>query len=229
MAMGALQFGAAYFLFEGFANAPVSLVILLFYVYPLIATLGAALLLGEPLGPRRLVVLGLGLAGIALSVGAPASVKGIGIVFGLLAGLCLGSNVVAGRHLMTTRRAAPFDVVPLMFVGPALALALVVWPTRGVDLSLDGVGWAALVGLALVGTVLPTLLFWTGVSLVGAGTASMLATVEPLVAVLLAYAVLDESLSGLQLVGGVLIVSAVTLLSVPDAAFATLRRRAPGP
>lgn len=229
MALGALQFGAAYFLFEGFANAPVSLVILLFYVYPLVATLGAALLLGEPLGARRLVVLALGLAGIALSVGAPASVKGIGIVFGLLAGLCLGSNVVAGRRLMTTRRAAPFDVVPLMFLGPALALALVVWPTRGVDLSLDGVGWAALVGLALVGTVLPTLLFWTGVSLVGAGTASMLATVEPLVAVLLAYAVLDESLSGLQLVGGALIVAAVTLLSVPDAAFAALRRRAAAP
>jgi drug/metabolite transporter (DMT)-like permease len=37
---------------------------------------------------------------------------------------------------------------------------------------------------------------------------------EPLAGVLLAYAVLDESLTGLQLGGGVLIVAAVVLLSL---------------
>jgi drug/metabolite transporter (DMT)-like permease len=216
LALGVLQFTAVYCLFEGFARAPVSLVVLLFYVYPLVATLGAALLLGEELGRRRIVVLALGLAGVALSVGAPSSASTIGIVLGLAAGVALGANVVAGRYVMTSRSASPFDVVPLMFLGPAVALLVVGLPIRGVDLSHDATGWAGLVGLCVVGTFVPVLLFWTGVKLVGAGTASLLATLEPFVAVLLAYAVLGESLTALQLVGGALIVSAVLLLSVPS-------------
>jgi drug/metabolite transporter (DMT)-like permease len=214
IAMGALQFAAVYCLFQGFAHAPVSLVVLLFYVYPLVATIGAAGLLGEKLTPRRLVVLGLGLGGIALSVGAPSSVETLGIVLGLCAGLAIGSNVVAGRYVMTNMGASSFDVVPLMFVGPALGL-LVFGAAAGIDLSLEPAGWAGVAGLAVIGTLVPTLLFWTGVKLIGAGTASMLSTLEPPVAVLLAYAVLGESLTGLQLLGGALVVCAVVLLSLP--------------
>jgi drug/metabolite transporter (DMT)-like permease len=57
-------------------------------------------------------------------------------------------------------------------------------------------------------------LFYTGVKLVGAGTASLLGVGEPLAGVMLAYAVLGESLSALQLLGGLLIVGAVALLGV---------------
>jgi len=49
-ALGAAQIGSNVALLEGFKLAPASLVVLLFYVYPLLVAVGAALLLGEPLG-----------------------------------------------------------------------------------------------------------------------------------------------------------------------------------
>jgi drug/metabolite transporter (DMT)-like permease len=59
------------------------------------------------------------------------------------------------------------------------------------------------------------ILFYGAVKLVGASTASLLATVEPLVAVLLAYVVLDESLEAMQLAGGALILCGVVSLTLP--------------
>ncbi len=53
--------------------------------------------------------------------------------------------------------------------------------------------------------------------MVGAGVASILGVGEPLAGVLLAYAVLGESFTALQLVGGLLIVAAVVVLRLQAA------------
>ena len=68
------------------------------------------------------------------------------------------------------------------------------------------------------------LLFYTGVGLIGAGTTSLLASVEPLVAVVLAYLVLNQSLTATQLGGGALILCSVVALTLP-----TRARRGPEP
>jgi drug/metabolite transporter (DMT)-like permease len=100
-----------------------------------------------------------------------------------------------------------------MFTSPLLVL--VPWAAvRGIDLSLSADAWAAAAGAVVVGTVIPITLFYTGVKLVGAGTTSLLGIAEPLAGLVLAYLVLGESLSALQLGGGVLIVAAVALLSL---------------
>jgi drug/metabolite transporter (DMT)-like permease len=100
-----------------------------------------------------------------------------------------------------------------MFTSPLVVLFP--WAAiRGIDLSLSAEAWAAALGAVLVSTVIAISLFYTGVKLVGAGTASLLGVGEPLAGVMLAYAVLGESLSALQLLGGLLIVGAVALLGV---------------
>jgi drug/metabolite transporter (DMT)-like permease len=212
-ALGALQLGAAYALFEGFARAPVGLVVLLFFVYPLVVTIGAALLFHEELGPRRFVVLGLGTAGVALTVGVPESANVSGIALGLVAGCCVAGLVLSARYLVTAGGLSPIVLSGLMFTSPLLVL--IPWAgVRGIDLSLSSEAWAAALGAIVVSAIIPIALFYTGVKMVGAGAASLLGVGEPLAGVLLAYAVLGESLSALQLLGGLLIVGAVVLLSV---------------
>lgn len=212
LALGALQLGAAYALFEGFAQAPVGLVVLLFFVYPLIVSVGAALLFGEELGARRVVVLVIGMAGVALTVGVPESADRAGILLGLAAGVCVAGVVLAARHLMVSHALSPVLLSALMFSSPSLVLVPVA-AGRGIDLDLSGAAWATAAGAIVVSGVIAISLFYTGVKLVGAGTASLLGIGEPFAAVLLGYAVLGESLSPLQLVGGALIVAAVALLS----------------
>jgi drug/metabolite transporter (DMT)-like permease len=212
-ALGALQLGAAYALFEGFARAPVGLVVLVFFCYPLVVTVAAAGLFGEELGPRRIAVLALGTAGVALTVGVPESASGVGIGLGLVGGLCVAGLVLSARALLTTGGLSPIVLSGLMFTSPIIVL--LPWAAvRGIDLSLSAEAWAAAAGAVVVSVVIPIALFYTGVRIVGAGVASILGVGEPLAGVLLAYAVLGESLTALQLLGGLLIVAAVVLLSV---------------
>jgi drug/metabolite transporter (DMT)-like permease len=212
-ALGALQLAVAAVLFEGFARAPVALVILLFFIYPLLVVIGAALLFREELGPGRILVLALGTAGVALTVGTPESANTTGIVLGLIAGVGVAALILCARHLLTAHRIPPLVLAGLMFTSPLVVLFP--WAAiRGIDLSLSAEAWAAALGAVLVSTVIAISLFYTGVKLVGAGTASLLGVGEPLAGVMLAYAVLGESLSALQLLGGLLIVGAVALLGV---------------
>ncbi|MFN8186143.1 MAG: DMT family transporter [Gaiellales bacterium] len=212
-ALGVFQLGVAYALFEGFARAPVALVTLLFFAYPLMTAVGAVFAFGEPLGPQRLGVLGIALAGIALTIGVPESATWVGIALGLAAGVCVSCLILSSRYLMTRHSIAPIVLSALMFTSPLLALFLV-WPARSPDFSMSGEAWGWAACAVFVSAVIPVALFYTGVSKVEAGVAGMLSSAEPLVSVLLAYAVLGESLSALQLVGGALIVTACLLLSL---------------
>jgi drug/metabolite transporter (DMT)-like permease len=208
---GAFQAGASYALFEGYAKAPVALVVLLFYIYPFLATVGGALLFKEEFGLGRLAVLALGIVGIALTVGTPSSAPALGIALGLIAGVCTAAYVLAARGLMTDSL-EPIELIGLAFAGQAIAF-LVAAKVRGFKMpSATAFGYAS--GVVLVGGVAALLLFYAAVRLVGAGTTSLLASVEPLVSVGLAYVVLDESLKSTQLVGGALILSAVAALAV---------------
>jgi drug/metabolite transporter (DMT)-like permease len=213
LACGAGQLGGAYAIFEGFARAPIALVVLLFYIYPLLVTLGAAFLYGEDLTARRALVVALGLAGIALIVGVPESLTTLGVALGLFAGVCIAAVILASRYLMVSHGLSPLWLSALMFTSPAIALVLAV-PARSPDLSLGRAAWGWAVCAALISATLPVTLFYTGVKLIGPGTAALLGNAEPLVAVLLGYIVLDETLTALQLVGGALIVGGVVLLSL---------------
>ncbi len=95
------QLGVAIALFEGFERAPVALVTLLYFAYPLITVVGAALLFHEELGCRRALILVVALAGVALTIGAPESATWVGIVLGLAAGLCVAALILSSRHLMS--------------------------------------------------------------------------------------------------------------------------------
>jgi drug/metabolite transporter (DMT)-like permease len=211
--LGALQILIAWALFEGFARAPVGLVVLLFFVYPLLTTVGAALLFSEELGPGRVLVLALGIGGVALTIGVPDSASAIGIALGLTAGFGLALLILCARHLLTTGGLQPLQLSGLMFTSPLLVL--VPWAAaRGIDLTLSAEAWAAALGAIVVSVIIPITLFYTGVQIVGAGTASLLGVGEPLAGVLLAFLVLGESLTAVQLLGGLLILASVVLLSL---------------
>ena len=213
--LGALQLGTAWGLIKGFDVAPVSLVVLIFYVYPLLATLLAVPVLQERLTPGRLLLLGLGIGGVALTVGAPGSAPIAGVALGLLAAVCVGVNIVVSRYVMLRESINAIDLLPWIWLPPSIFLTAVVLG-KGVSFPDDATGWLGGSGVVVLGTFLGLMLFYTGIRRIGASNASLLATVEPFVAVLLAFVFLDESLTAGQLVGGALILAAVVLLSLGE-------------
>ena len=84
----------------------------------------------------------------------------------------------------------------------------------GLDLTMDAGGWAALVSLSLVSTVVAITTFFLGLDRVGPSTASIVSAVEPAWTVVLAALVFAERLGGVQLLGGALVLSAVVMLQL---------------
>lgn len=212
--LGLAALGATFCLFAGFAAASPGLVTLLFYVYPLIVTVAAHHLFGEALTRGRVILLLVGTAGIALTVGIPDAATMEGITWGLGAGVCVSIFILGSRHVMS-RSVDSFQFVALAFAGSLLALAPftaasgISWPSG------DAAGYAlCAIGIS---SVVPTLLFYFAVRRIGASGAARLATVEPVTAVVLSSIVLGDAIVASQIAGGLLVVAAVVALLSPVA------------
>jgi drug/metabolite transporter (DMT)-like permease len=68
------------------------------------------------------------------------------------------------------------------------------------------------VGIALFPTMIAISFFLASLPRIGAARASLLSTIEPVVTVLLAAALLGDRLSPVQLVGGALVLLAVVMV-----------------
>ena len=210
--LGIATLGATACLLAGFDAASPGLVILLFYIYPLVVTVAAHLLFREELTRRRVLLLAVGMTGIALTVGIPDAATAEGIAWGLGAGACISIYILGGRHVMS-RSVDSFQFVALSAGGALLALAPFAVAT-GVSVPAgDGIAYAACV--VLISSVVPTLFFYFAVRRIGASSASRLATVEPVTAVVLSYVVLGDAILASQIAGGVLVVGAVVALLTP--------------
>ena len=117
-------------------------------------------------------------------------------------------------HLAALLYGAPHVLTALVCTGAAASL------TAGSALTgqlrpgeLTAAGWGWLVCIAVICTVAAVSLFFAGLERVRATTASILATLEPLVTVLLAFLVFGEMLSAVQLLGGAVLLGVVVVLT----------------
>jgi drug/metabolite transporter (DMT)-like permease len=123
----------------------------------------------------------------------------------------------------------PQVLAALVCTGAAIALtagSAALGDLRPGELTAAGWGWLAC--LAAVSTVASISLFFAGLRRAGPTTASILATVEPLVTVLLAFLVFAETLGPVQLAGGGLVLAAVLVLEAPRPRLRSITRRAGG-
>jgi drug/metabolite transporter (DMT)-like permease len=211
--LGAFQFTSSCALVVGYATAPASLVVLAFYVYPVVVVIAASMFLGESVGWQRGLLVVVGISGLLLAVGPPESASIAGIGLGLVAGLGMSCLVLGNRYLYQRGVAVP-HVLALTYVAPTLGLLAVLGtgaislPPAQTDVLIPAAAFVT------ISAVIPIALFALAVRNVGAGTAALLTTIEPFAAVVIAFFLLGESLTALQLLGGVLIASAAALLSI---------------
>jgi drug/metabolite transporter (DMT)-like permease len=207
----AIQAGAY---FAALKRIDASLLSLLLYTFPAIVA-GAAVALGrERLDRRRLVALGLALGGLVLVVAG----TGTGALDPLGAALGLGAAVVYSVYILASEgiagRVRPLVLSALVCTGAAVSLtagSTVLGELRPGALTLAG--WGLMACIAAVSTVGAIGLFFAGLKRVGATTASILATVEPLVTVVLAFLIFGEVLGVVQIAGGALVLAAVLVIN----------------
>jgi drug/metabolite transporter (DMT)-like permease len=219
LAMGgcgyALQAGCY---FAALERIDASLLSLLLYTFPAIVAAAAVALGRDRMDSRRLAALGLAFGGLAMVVAG----AGAGALDPLGAALGLGAAVVYSTYILVSdgivARMQPRVLSALVCTGAAASLTVgsaLLGELRPGELTPAGWGWLAC--LAVVSTVASISLFFAGLRRVGPTTASILATVEPLVTVLLAFLVFGETLGVVQVVGGGLVLAAVLVLQAVTA------------
>jgi drug/metabolite transporter (DMT)-like permease len=214
LALGACGYALQAGLFFGaLERIDASLLSLLLYTYPAMVAVAAVALGRERIDGRRLAALALASGGLVLVVAG----AGTGAREPLGAALALAAAVVYSTYILVSepfaRRLEPQVLAALVATGAAATLtagSAALGELRPGDLSAAGWGW--LVCLAVVSTVAAIGLFFAGLRRAGPTTASILATVEPLVTVLLAFLVFGETLGAIQLVGGAFVLAAVPVL-----------------
>ncbi|HZZ93475.1 MAG TPA: DMT family transporter [Usitatibacter sp.] len=208
--MGAIGYvGQAFCFFSALEFASAGLVALLLYVYPTLVCLLCAAFPGERITAARAAVLAASFAGVALTLGGGRG-SGTGILLGLAAAVFYAVYIVVGaRELRHVDALAATTVVCLsaaVVLGAATAFHAPRWPG-------SAAGWSAVIAIGLACTVLPILAFFAGLKRVGPSRASIVSTLEPVVTVLLAWIVLGETLSFVQLGGGALVLASAARLS----------------
>lgn len=218
--MNAVQFGLMYVAFDLGLGA--TLASLFHALSPVLTALLAAALLGERVSRVQVLGFVVGVAGVLLVLGADLGHAGgpVAVVIGLLSMLTLSLGTLGQRWI----GAAP-DLLwsaALQFAVSAPPLLVLGWLTEGAWPVTDerqavvSVLFLAIVN-SIVGLVLLSLLVLRG----GSGAAASLFFLSPPVTAVLAWVVLGETLSLLQLIG--------LVVAVVGVGAATRSRAAPVP
>ncbi len=208
--------------FAAFSRTTIAVVLICFYTFPAIVSIAAVRLYGERIDRFRAAALILSAAGLAVVILAPllgsaaVTLDPIGIGLALVAAVSQASFIlIAGRGFRPWRPWSVGTVLILSAGAVAAILAVVTLDFAGLARPLaEPQTWIWIVLGALIGGAVPTTIFMVGIGWIGPSRAAVLMTIEPLVGVLIAGALLGEQPSPIQLVGGAMVVAAAAALQV---------------
>jgi drug/metabolite transporter (DMT)-like permease len=202
----------------------IGVALVLIFLGPLLVALWARFVEKKQVRPRFWAALALSLAGLVLVVRlwGSFSLDGLGVAFALAGAAAYTLYVLYAEHAVGRR-----DPISLLFYGFLFASVFwtfvqpwwsLPWHALAADVSLHGnlVGthlpeWALIAWIVVLGTVLPFILVVGSLQHLPATRVAICGMLEPVVATLVAYAWLAETLDAAQLVGGGLVLAAIGL------------------
>jgi drug/metabolite transporter (DMT)-like permease len=148
--------------------------------------------------------------GLALVLGTSfGNVSILGIALSLAASVIYATFIVLGnRAVEDVNPAVMCTFVSLFTIVTLFPLAMI---NGGLGLPSTLKGWFVTAGCGVVGSTIPFVAFFAGITVVGATTASIIANAEPVTAVILSALLFSQHLTGMQLLGGVLILAGGTI------------------
>lgn len=209
MALGILQAATMLAFFVAILNASVSVAVLLLYTAPVYVTVLSPWLLKEGATKKGTIALFLSIIGIVLIVDPGKiyfPVYSLGILAGIISGITYAFQIMTSKYVSKT-----YSGYTQAFWACVISM-LVLFP---ISIAPAGVVFSNIVYLVLLAifpTILAVSLYFSGLKKVKASSASILALIEPVSAVILAVLILKEQVTALELTGGVLILTAAALV-----------------
>lgn len=190
----------------------VSMAVALLYTAPVFSLVLARVILGEKISLKAALLAVVAVIGVACLMLGDKFDLNIGVMIGLLSGLCYALYGILGKKAMSYHH--PANLVFFSSVAfSALALLLVpqTYQAYVTLFSLSNTSLLLVLGLSLLGTIVPFFLYMNALKKLSATKASVFTIVEPLTAIILATVLLQQPLKPLQMVGVTLIIAATLM------------------
>ena len=222
LAIAALLSVQSLCLYSAVARLPVALALLAFNTYPLWTALWARLFYGDRPAPHLLRAMPVMLLGLALALDVLGASSGLGAAghwaqIGTGVGFALTAAATFGMVLVLTQHEAGdldgrLRTFTTMVGVSTIALISMAWQ-GGPQLPDAAAGWWGLGALTLLYGTAFTVMF-TVLPRLGVVANSAIMNIEPIFALLLAWAILGQTIAPLQVVGGLMVVSMVMWLGL---------------
>jgi probable blue pigment (indigoidine) exporter len=209
--LGILNIGAFFaFLFISAYRLPGGVSATLGAIHPLLVALLTVVVLHQALARRTVLSAVVGFAGVAMLVLTPdASLDMVGVLAGLAGGVATAFGVI-----LTKRWGRPVSLLAFtgwQLVAGGLALLVPALVFEGLPSSLTAMNIAGYLWLAIPGTLVAYLFWFRGILALPPARVTLLGFLAPLVATVLGWIVLDQTLAPLQWLGAAAIVASVVL------------------
>jgi len=209
-------------LYAGVARLPIAIALIAFNTYPIWAAFWARVLYGQRAQPIVLKAMPLLLIGLALALDVSGAASGLGArahweAIGAGLGFALAAGAIFGAVLVLTQHEAGDLDGRVRTWTTMLIVAVIAGGTMllrgGLHLPHTSPGWMGLIGLtALYGTAF-TIMF-TVLPRLGVVGNSAIMNVEPVFALVLAWALLDQVIAPIQIFGALIVVATVLVLGL---------------
>ncbi len=214
---GILLFTVCYF--KTISLASLSVAAILLYTAPIMVMLMSLALFREKMTKRKFLALLTAFSGCVLvtGIGGDGRISPAAVGFGLASAFGYGLYSILGSFAL--RRYSPITVTTYSFLCAGIGSLIISDPgdiCRKIQASpKPGNALLCILLLAIVTAALPYLFYTIGLSSVRASSASIMASVEPVVATLAGRLVFGEALTVSSFVGIALVIAAVVILNMP--------------
>lgn len=193
-------------LFEAYKYTTVSVATLSYYFAPVIVTVVCPVLFKEKLTGKQILCFVMSTVGLVLITGIGDIGKGndfFGILFGLGAAMFYASVILLNKFI---KNVEGIHRTFLQFVGAIVILLPYVLLSGGFTLgNLSNKGWINLLIVGIVHTGITYCMYFSSLKELPGQKAAILSYIDPLVAVIISVTVLNETMTVMQVAGGVLI------------------------
>jgi len=204
---------AAVFFFFAVKHLSAGLATVVMFAHPALVALLAMIIYREKITPKQVTGLVLALLGLffisGLLIDGSVKLSSIGLFLAVLCAVAYGLYVLLGQHTVKKD-----GVWTIMFTMALMGLVMsAVMFSSSIPLLVTLTPYQVLLGfgMAVLGTILPVVLFLKGVRLVGASTGSIISMSEIPLSLAMAFLILGEVVTPLQILGTVLIGVATVL------------------
>lgn len=197
-------------------NTNVATAILLQYMAPLLVFFYAAISKSESLNFFKLLAGGISIGGCYLVVAGKdfslITISQLGLLSGIASAFCWAFANVYLKLIL--KKYSVWTTLAYSFIVASIFWLVINPPWNYIKNDYSGNIWIVFFVFAVISVLIPHTLYFNGLRYITPSRAIITATFEPIVAILSAYFLLQDYLNWIQIIGAVLVISAILILQL---------------